>query len=264
MNMLSQIIIELTDRQSVRDDASIEIHALALLDDEVKAAASALAHAQENLSVVTTAYQTAQTKLDDIVNQIQTHERYAVQALDKNKHELALEVAEKIASLEQSQALIEMTTKRHASECEKLTEVLHHNEHNLYMLKQQIDTIKASQSVHRAQIAVCERYGDNHQASQMNHHAAQVSSAGETTRPLKLRTALDAMKTMKHSKTSVTAQQSVQNDVVSAPKDSQDANASSQSELPDQDNLLSKLQAVGIATHSKKAEDVLCRIKNKH
>lgn len=243
MNMLSQIIIELTDETDVPDDVAVEMRALRLLDAEVRDAANELTDAQANLAEMTTAYKTAQRKLTDIVTQIQTHEGYVLQALNQENQALALEVAEKIASLEKSQAEIAASANNHAMQCEKLTDMLHQNEHNLYVLKQQIDTIKATQSVHRAQMAVCDRYGDTHHAKK------------STDDQPKLRTALDALGAM-NAKRSLKSQPF--DEVAQASQEN-----SIQRNDEKTDELLQKLQAAGIATSNKKAEDVLARIKNK-
>lgn len=252
MNMLSQIIIELRDEAVVPDDAALEMRALRLLDEEVRDAANELTVAQSNLADMTTAYKSAQSNLTDIVTQIQRHEGYAAQALNQENHALAMEVAEKIASLEQSHAEIAAATSHHALECEKLTDMLHQNEHNLYVLKQQIDTIKANQSVHRAQVAVCERYGELPKAQ----YAYDVGGH------VKLRTALDALGAMK-AKKNLKSQP-----FNGALKQSQETKVSdttdTQGGFCQTDDLMVKLQAAGIASGSKKAEDVLARIKNKH
>lgn len=257
MNMLSQIIIELTDEANIPDDVILEVQALRLLDEAVRDAANKLTTAQANLADMTKAYQFAQNNLSDIMAQIQTHEGYALQAIHQENHALALEVAEKIASLEQSHAEITAAATHHANECETLTDMLHQNEHNLYVLKQQIDTIKANQSVHRAQVAVCERYGD------IPRVPNDIGEQGS----VKLRTALDALAELKQkqqygSKAHTT--KSTHLGTVDTLKNVTDVSEIEQTTVAHKktDDLLTKLQAAGIASGNKKAEDVLTRIKN--
>lgn len=268
-NMLSTLITELhlTDVASdisTQSDIQIELKALSILDEQVRAVADELNDAKTALSDKTQAFEQAQTKLTDIVSQINTHESYALKALKQKDEALALAVAEKIASLEASHADIVESTQEYEKACEQLSNSLHQNEVNLFMLKQQIDTVKATESVHKAQIAMSARYAKEKGINQ---------TTDNRTGNVRLRTARHAFLAMQdkgHTFSTKKAEQKTMAVKVNNAKLAKNAQVVGASNQNKENDLHQRLVQAGIAEQNvvegvteNNAQKVLARIKNK-
>ena len=104
---------------------------------------------------------------------------------------------------------------------------IHQSESNLRRLKQQVDTVKATENVQRAQEAVAERYGGSNS---------------------KLRTAMDSLERIKEKQAMRAATVSAANELAKESGDSA---------------LRHKLQEAGIAPKHNNADDILAKLKKK-
>ena len=109
----------------------------------------------------------------------------------------------------------------------KLRTVIEQTERNINLMKQQVSTVKATESVQRAQMAVAERY-----------------SGSES----KLMTAMDSLERIKEKQEL---------------RDAQMKAAEELSTLPGDESLKDKLKAAGITQDEKSAEDVLEKLRAK-
>ena len=86
-------------------------------------------------------------------------ERSHLARLDDTTTQLAKEVAEKIANLEAEQASDREQADGFAASVAQLRKAVTQAEGHIKRLKQQVDTVKATESVQKAQMAVAQRYG---------------------------------------------------------------------------------------------------------
>ena len=157
--------------------------------------------------------------------QISEFEDYAAQALEKGDESLAFEVAEKIADLENQLRSESEAEGGFEEQADQLRISIKRAEENIKRMKQQVDTVKASESVQRAQEAVAERYSGSNS---------------------KLRTAMDSLERIKEKQ---------------AMKDAKMKAASEMSEDISETDLEAKLQKAGIVSSGSDAKNVLERIK---
>ncbi|MEO0576687.1 MAG: PspA/IM30 family protein, partial [Pseudomonadota bacterium] len=158
---------------------------------------------------------------------IEEHEGYAVAALEKDDESLAMDVAEKIAALETKLDTEKATGSGYEQSANQLRSAISDAERDIQRMKQQIDTVKATDSVQKAQAAVSER------------HSGSDS---------KLRTAMESLERIKERQDLRSAQMKAANDIASETGDA---------------SLSEKLAAAGISKQNKSASDVLARLKAK-
>ena len=227
MNIWSKMITALRGGVNEAGEAIVDSQALRILDQEVRDAGEELKRSKDSLAEIMARQKLAEEKCKQLQKNIEEHEGYAAKALKKGDEALALEVAARIAEYENSLASERDAEQGFAQSVTKLRAAIEQAEKNIKRLKQQVDTVKATENVQRAQAAVAER------------HSGSDS---------KMRTAMESLERIKERQ---------------ALKDAQMKAADEMSKTTGDDSLKSKLEAAGIGTSGASAEDVLARIKNK-
>lgn len=227
MNLWSKMLTALRGGINEAGEAVVDAQALRILDQEVRDAASELKLSKESLVAIIAQQKVAEQKVTALKESIAEYEGYAIEALNKEDEVLALEVAEKIAELENQLAIEAESVAGFSESSANLKSAIASADNNIKRLKQQIDTVKATESVQRAQESVSQRY------------------AGSNT---KLQTAMDSLERIKEKQ------------VLNAAKlqAAEELNA----DVGDQ-SLQDKLEKAGIAPQGQQASIVLERLKNK-
>ena len=225
MNIWAKMMTALRGGVNEAGEAIIDSQALRILDQEVRDASEGLKQSKDSLAAIMAQQKLAEEKVDTLGKQIKEHEGYAVKALEKGDESLAHEVAAKIADLENRLTTENKSASNFAKNAHKLREAIRQAENNIKRLKQQVDTVKATENVQRAQAAVAERHSGSNS---------------------KLRTAMDSLERIKEKQ---------------ALKDAKMTAASELAREDNHDSLHEKLEKAGIASSGKSAEDVLERLK---
>ena len=132
--------------------------ALRILDQEIRDADNDLNKSKEALAEIMAKQKLAAGKLQQTLSKIAEYEGYAVKALDTSDEALALEVAGKVAVLEVQREEEQSQAEAYALSVEQLRSAIQAAQTNIKRLKQQTDTVKATESVQRAQATVAGRY----------------------------------------------------------------------------------------------------------
>lgn len=225
MNIWSKMMTALRGGVNEAGEAIIDTQALRILDQEVRDTAEELKRSKDSLTEIMARQKVAEEKCNNLQKAITEHEGYAIKALEKEDEALAREVAQKIADLENQLTMEEESRDAYANSATDLRTSIRQSEHNLKRLKQQVDTVKATDSVQRAQAAVAER------------HSGSDS---------KMRTAMDSLERIKEKQQLKAAQMKAARELA---EDTSDA------------SLQSKLDAAGISPGANSADDVLARLK---
>lgn len=228
MSIWSKMITALRGGVNEAGEAVIDSQAMRILDQEVRDATEELKQSKDGLANIMAQQKLAEEKCAQLDKSISEHEGYAQQALEKSNESLALEVAQKIADFETQRDSESRAAAEYSRHATKLKQAIQQAEKNIKRLKQQIDTVKATESVQRAQSAVAERH------------------SGTTS---KLRTAMDSLERIKE-------QQALKSAKMSA--------ASELAEESSNDSLHEKLEQAGIVAGTTDAQAVLERIKTKN
>jgi len=208
-------------------EAIVDSQALRILDQEIRDADNGLSKSKDALAGIIAKRKLADKKVESIKSSLTEFEGYAMQALDKSDESLAAEIAEKMAGLESELLGEEGVAKSFADSEGQLRRAVAQTEANLKRLKRQVDTIKATEMVQRAQAAV----------------AARHSGAGSS-----MRNAVDSLERLKAKQAERAAKFEA---------------ASELAESTEEVSLDDKLKAAGIIGGGASGGDVLARLKAK-
>lgn len=227
MNLWSKMLTALRGGVNEAGEAMIDTQALRILDQEVRDASNELKQSKESLVSIIAQQKVAEKKVNALKESITEYEGYAIKALSKEDEVLAMEVAEKIANLENQLVTESNSVEGFSTSSNNLKSAIATADNNIKRLKQQIDTVKATESVQRAQESVSQRY------------------AGSNS---KLQTAMDSLERIKEKQQLTAAKLQAASEL--------DIDAGEQS-------LQEKLEKAGIAPQAQQASSVLERLKNK-
>lgn len=227
MNILSKMMTALRGGATEAGEAIVDSQALRILDQEIRDAANELKQSKDSLAAILARQKVAEEKCSALEKQIKEHEGYAIKALEKDDEALAREVAEKIADFENQLGQEKESASGFENSSESLRSAIKQAEANLKRIKQQVDTVKATENVQRAQAAVAERH------------------SGSDSR---IRTAVDSLERIKEKQALKAAQMSAASEIARETTET---------------SLQTKLQEAGIAPRGHNADDILARLKNK-
>lgn len=158
MNIWSKLLTALRGGANEVGESLVDGQALRILDQEIRDADLELRRSKEALAEIMAKHKLAEDRLASSRDKVAEYEAYAMKALQGGDEPLALEVAAKIALLEGSRDGDEHQVRQFAASIVDLRKAIAQAEGNIRRLKQQVDTVKATESVQRAQAAVAHRY----------------------------------------------------------------------------------------------------------
>jgi phage shock protein A len=201
--------------------------ALLILDQEIRDADEELKKTRESLAAMIARQKVSQESMKKLIEKIGEYEGYAMKALDKGDEVLSLEVAAKISDLEKSRRDEAAADDDVAANVAALRKSLTQAENNIRRLRQQIDTVRATESVQKAQMTVARRQGDGQ---------AKLQTAMESLERIKRRQEQNAVE--------IEAYQAIDG-------------------LSKTDSLESRLKEAGIIEDDMSPESVLARLREK-
>ncbi|XOV79397.1 MAG: PspA/IM30 family protein [Aestuariibacter sp.] len=138
--------------ESVADNQAVRI-----LEQEIREAKEELRKSDHARTQILAKCKLAQQKVDSLQKSISEYEEHARKAIDSDK-QLALDCAQRVAELN-AQLETEMTYLQQFQNSEKqLARNISQAKGNLRRLEQQVDMVKATESVQKAQVAVSSRH----------------------------------------------------------------------------------------------------------
>lgn len=227
MNMWSKLVTALRGGAHELGEAVVDGQALRILDQEIRDADADLRRSKEALAEIMAKQKLAESRLKEQQARIDEYEGYAIKALEAQDEALALEVAAKIATLEASRNEESTVVEQYAASVTDLRKSIAQAESHIKRLKQQVDMVKATESVQRAQATVAERY------------------SGSQTR---VQTALDSLERIKQKQAERGARMQA---------------ASELAQENGEDALDARLRSAGIVSDTSSANAVLARLKEK-
>jgi phage shock protein A len=227
MNLWSKIITALRGGASEAGEAIVDAQALRILDQEIRDADEELKQARDRLAEMMARQKVAEQKCTTLKSKIVEFEDYAIQALEKNNESLAQELAEKIAVLENQLNSEQSLHDEFKNSTESLRDATKQADNNIKQLKHQVDIVRATEDVQRAQEAVAQRHSRSHS---------------------RLTTAKDSLERIKEKQKLKSAQLNAAEELVEDASD---------------DTLQKKLEEAGIVPGGLNADAVLLRLKRK-
>ncbi len=227
MNVWSKMITALKGGANEVGEVIVDTQALRILDQEVREASAELKQSKDSLAAIMAQHKLAEEKCAQIEKSVAENEKYAMAALEKGEEALALELAQKIADQEALLGSEKEQAEGFLKNVDKLKSAIKSAEQNIKRLKQQVDTVKATENVQRAQAAVAQRHSGSNS---------------------KMQTAMESLERIKEKQALRSAQMKAAEEL---------ANESITSDLDE------KLVSAGIKSSHGNAEDVLVRLKGK-
>lgn len=228
MNVWSKLLTALRGGANEMGEAVVDGQALRILDQEIRDADLELRKSKEALAEIMAKQKLAAERASKATAKVEEYEQYALKALEAGNETLAQEVAGKIANLEVELASEREQSDAYAASVTQLRKAVSQAEANIKRMKQQVDTVKATESVQKAQMAVAQRFGGSQ---------------------AKLHTAVESLERIKQKQAERAAKM--------------EATAELAAEAGADDSLDAKLRAAGIVAQSNSADSVLARLKEK-
>lgn len=208
-------------------EAVADSQALRILDQEIREAKDELRRSDESLTKIMAKRKLAEQKATSLQGSIAEYEAHARSASEKGDTQLALDCAQKVVDL-RSQADAEQSYADQFSQTEAtLKQNIAQAKNNLRRMEQQVDMVKATESVQKAQTAVSSRH---------------------TGANSKMKTAAESLSRIQERQKEKAAELEA---------------ASELAAVESGDDLNARLQAAGITGANSSADDELARILGK-
>lgn len=228
MSLWNKIFTVFRGAATEAGEAIIDKNAIRILDQEIRDSSEALRRSRDDLAKMMAQRKLAADKVKPKQEKINEYTGFIEQLLARGDETLAREVAEKLAVLE-SDGIQELETiKQYDTNIDVLKKAIIKAETTITRLKQQVDAVKATENVQRAQAAIAARHSGTNSA---------------------LRTAADSLERIKAKQLENAAR----------------IDASAELEQLDGDHdLKAKLASAGLLEDRSSADAVLARFKGKY
>ncbi len=227
MNILDKLLTALRGVASETGESLIDTQAVRIMEQEIREAKDNLDRAKESLTEVIAEQMGVQREVKRMQQRVSEHENYALQALEQDDQNLALEIAEKIATFSNELDAQEAVLESYTANIATLKQTIKATERNIKAMDRELAIVKTTESVQKANDAVAEKFSGS-------------SSA--------LRSATESLQRIKQK-------QQKRSDQMTAALELQ--------RQEDGDDLHDKLQKAGIITSKASAHSVLDRLKAK-
>jgi phage shock protein A len=138
--------------QSVADSQAIRI-----LEQEIRDAKDELRKSDHARTQILAKCKLAQQKVDSLQGSVEQYETHARKAIDTDR-QLALDCAQKVSDLRAEQEVEQKYLDQFKQSEKQLAVNIKQAKSNLKRLEQQVDMVKATESVQKAQVAVSSRH----------------------------------------------------------------------------------------------------------
>ena len=227
MSILKKIMTAVRGGAREVGEAIIDSQGTRIFEQEINDSEKHLNQAKRDLTDVMTRQMQASREVKRLEESISEHEGYALQAIEKGDESLALEIAEKIASLESEKAEQQSALESYVSHVERLKDLVRKTERHIKDYQRQLAMVKTTESVQKATNAVTDNF------------------AGSNSKLLSARESLERIqKKQQNFDDRLKAAEELQNELSDKP-------------------LTDKMRAAGIGKTTEDASSVLERLRNK-
>lgn len=161
MSIFSKIITAIRGGASEAGEAIVDANATRIFAQEIRDAENHLTTAKRDLTGILAKQMQAKRELDRINRSITEHEGYATQALTQGNEALALEVAEKIATLEVELSEQQASFDSYEKGAQRLKELVKGTERQLADYQRQLSMVKTTESVQKATAAITDNFSNS-------------------------------------------------------------------------------------------------------
>lgn len=131
--------------------------ALRILDQEIREAKEELRQSDSALASIIAKRKLSEQKVQALAQSISEYEQHAISAMEKGEETLALECAERVSKLRDEQEGEQRYLDQFSHSADTLRNNITQAKEKLRQLEQQVDVVKATETVQKAQAAVSAR-----------------------------------------------------------------------------------------------------------
>ncbi len=158
MSIFKKIMTAIRGGVTEAGEAIVDANSTRIFEQEIRDAENHLTKAKRDLTDVMAKQMQASREVERIQREIATNEGYASQALEKGDEALALEVAEKVASLETELSAQQAALENFTASVARLKELIKKSERQVADYKRQLSVVKTTDSVHKATAAITDNF----------------------------------------------------------------------------------------------------------
>lgn len=158
MSIFKKIFTAIRGGATEVGEAIVDANSTRIFEQEIRDAENHLTKAKRDLTDVMAKQMQTSREVEHLKKEIQTHEGYATQALNQGNEALALEVAEKMASLETELAAQQSALQNFDASVARLKDLIKKSERQLADYKRQLSVVKTTDSVHKATAAITDNF----------------------------------------------------------------------------------------------------------
>ncbi len=161
MGILNKILTAFRGGATEVGQSIVDANSTRIFEQEIRDAEKHLTKAKRELTDVMAKEMQASREIDRIKRSITEHEGYATQALEKNNEALALEVAEKIAQLDQELAEQQTANDSFSAHATRLKDLVRKTERQLADYQRQLAMVKTTESVQKATATITDSFASS-------------------------------------------------------------------------------------------------------
>lgn len=161
MGLLKKIITAIRGGAREVGETIVDSNSIRIFEQEIHDAQTHLEKAKKDLTQVMAKEMEAQRKISSLNKEIQKNEAYARQALEKNEESLAMEVAQKIADLQNEMTIQSQAQQNFSEHVNRLKKIIKSTTQSLGDMKRQLVMVKTTDSVQKATKAISDNYASS-------------------------------------------------------------------------------------------------------
>ena len=158
MGILNKILTAFRGGATEVGQSIVDANSTRIFEQEIRDAEKHLTKAKRDLTEVMAKEMQASREVDRLKRSVAEHEGYATQALEKGNEALALEVAEKIAELDQELSEQQAANESFASHATRLKELVRKTERQVADYQRQLTMVKTTESVQKATATITDSF----------------------------------------------------------------------------------------------------------
>ncbi|WP_445776089.1 PspA/IM30 family protein [Shewanella sp.] len=161
MGILNKILTAFRGGATEVGQTIVDANSTRIFEQEIRDAEKHLTKAKRELTDVMAKEMQASREIDRLKRSIAEHEGYATQALDKGNEALAIEVAEKIAQLDEELAEQQTANDNFSSHAVRLKDLVKKTERQLSDYQRQLTMVKTTESVQKATATITDSFASS-------------------------------------------------------------------------------------------------------
>ena len=161
MGILNKILTAFRGGATEVGQSIVDANSTRIFEQEIRDAEKHLTKAKRELTDVMAKEMQANREVDRLKRSIAEHEGYVTQALEKENEALAIEIAEKIAQLDQELSEQQSANDSFSSHAVRLKDLVKKTERQLSDYQRQLSMVKTTESVQKATATITDSFASS-------------------------------------------------------------------------------------------------------